>query len=48
MIAGVFSELVLLLCLGLVTSRSSYTGSVFEVVSGRIRIESVVQVIFGV
>ena len=38
----------LMLCLGLVTSRSSYTGSVFEVISGRIRIESVVQVIFDV
>ena len=34
--------------LGLVTSRSSSTGSVFEVISGRIRIESVVQVIFDV
>ena len=48
MIAGVFRELVLLLRLGLVTSRLSYTGSVFEVFSGRIRIESVVQVIFDV
>ena len=48
MIAGVFRELVLLLHLGLVTSRSSYTGSVFEVISGRIRIESVVPVIFDV
>ena len=48
MIAGVFRELVLLLCLGLVTSRSSYTESVFEVIFGRIRIESVVQVVFDV
>ena len=48
MIAGVFRELVLLLRLGLVTSRSSYTGSVLEVISGRIRIESVVQVVFNV
>ena len=32
----------IVLRLGLVTSRSSYTGSVFEVISGRIRIESVV------
>ena len=39
---------MVLLRLGLVTSRSSYTGSVFKVVSGRIRIESVVQVIFDV
>ena len=38
----------ILLHLGLVTSRSSYTGSVFKVFSGRIRIESVVQVIFDV
>ena len=48
MIAGVFRELVLLLRLGLVTSCSSYTGSVFKVISGRIRIESVVQVVFDV
>ena len=48
MIAGVIRELVLLLRLGLVTSRSSYAGSVFKVVSGRIRIESVVQVVFDV
>ena len=48
MIAGVFGELVLLLRLGLVTSRSSYTGSVFKVISGRIHIESVVQVVFNV
>ena len=48
MIAGVIRELVLLLRLGLVTSRSSYTGSVFKVISGRIRIESVVQVVFDV
>ena len=48
MTAGVIRELVLLLRLGLVTSRSSYTGSVLEVISGRIRIESVVQVIFDV
>ena len=48
MIAGVFRELVLLLRLGLVTSRSLYTGSVFVVISGRIRIKSVVQVIFDV
>ena len=39
---------VMLLRLGLVTSRSSYTGSVFKVISGRIRIESVVQVVFDV
>ena len=38
----------ILLRLGLVTSRSSYTGSVFEVISDRIRIESVVQVVFNV
>ena len=37
-----------LLRLGLVTSRSSYTGSVVKVISSRIRIESVVQVIFNV
>ena len=37
-----------LLRLGLVTSRSSYTGSVFKVISGRIHIESVIQVIFDV
>ena len=37
-----------MLRLGLVTSRSSYTGSVFEVISGRICIESVVQVFFDV
>ena len=45
-----FSEVVAypVLRLGLVTSRSSYTGSVLEVISGRIRIESVVQVIFDV
>ena len=48
MIAGVIGELVLLLRLGLVTSRLSYTGSVYKVISGRIRIESVVQVIFDV
>ena len=48
MIAGVFRELVLLLRLGLVTSRSSYSGSVFKVISGRVRIESVVQVFFDV
>ena len=47
-IAGVFRELVLLLRLGLVTSRSSYTGSVYKVISSLIRIESVVQVIFDV
>ena len=41
-------EMVQLLRLGLVTSRSSYTGSVFLVISGWIRIESVVQVIFDV
>ena len=35
-----------LLRLGLVTSRSSCAGSVFKVISGRIRFESVVQVIF--
>ena len=48
MVAGVFRELVLLLHLGLVTSRSSYTGSVTEVISGWIHIESVIQVIFDV
>ena len=48
MIAGVIVQLVLLLRLGLVASRSSYTGSVLEVISGRIRIESVIQVIFDV
>ena len=35
-----------LLRLGLVTSLSSYTGSVLEVISCRIGIESVVQVVF--
>ena len=48
MTAGVIEELVLLLRLGLVTSLSSYTGSVCKVISGRIHIESVVQVIFDV
>ena len=48
MIAGVIEELVLLLRLGLVTSHSSYTRSVFKVISGWVRIESVVQVIFDV
>ena len=38
----------ILLRLGLVTSRLSYTGSVFKVFSGRICIKSVVQVIFDV
>ena len=37
-----------LLCLGLVTSRSLYIRSVFKVISDRIRIESVVQVVFDV
>ena len=37
-----------LLCLGLVTSCSSYSGSVFKVISGRIHVESVVPVIFDV
>ena len=37
-----------LLRLGLVTSRSSYTGSVLEVISSRIRIERVVLVFFDV
>ena len=37
-----------LLRLGLVTSRSSYTESVFKVIFGRVRIESVVQVFFDV
>ena len=41
-------QLAVLLRLGLVTSRSSYTGSVYKVISGRIRIESVVPVIFDV
>ena len=48
MIAGAFRELVLLLRLGLVASLSSYTGSVYKVISGRIRVESVVQVIFDI
>ena len=48
MIAGVFKELVLLLRLGLVASCLSYTESVFKVIFGRIRIESVVQVFFDV
>ena len=46
--AGVFEELVLLLRFGLVTSHSSYTGSVFKVISGQIRIKSVIPVIFDV
>ena len=37
-----------LLRLGLVPNRLSYTGSVFKVISGRIRFESVVQVVFEV
>ena len=48
MIAGVFGELVLLLRLGLVASRSLDTESVFKVFFGRIRIKSVVQVVFDV